>query len=483
MTFSARDAIVIGGGVSGLVAACYLARGGLRTLLLEARPVLGGLCADPDEGREATRSDLLYALDRTVIRELSLARRGLKFAVRDLPLVGLRDGGRHVVLGRNPRTASGFIAPHSESDAATYARFRRTLLGQAREARRVWWRGTENGAGSPLLQRLSRLPAAALLDSWFESDALKATLAFDASAGGVSIEEAPSTLTLLWRAAQESSGLQAATGVTKGSPSLVSLLANRARDVGVEIRTGAEVGKILVGDGAIGGVTLSAGETIETPLVLASASRRRVASLLPPAQWGIGAAIRQTEARASAAQLGLSLDPAPDARSPFSDASRFVIAENLESFVAAHEASNNGRLPEEIVFEAVGVPMHGRYEVSVHVRPLPRHVQGGWKQAGLAVLAKVIARLSHFDRGIKDRLHHFRIVTPDDVGAIHGESEAPNVARLLASTNERIETCVAGLYLCGGDAEPVDSISGRAARSAALRGLMTHAARAEERAP
>src|SRR5262249_50048969 len=155
--------------------------------LVEANPFLGGLCAPRSGATRGPQTDLIYALDRKVIEDLEIAQR-LKFAVRDLPLVGLRPGGRHVVIGRNPHAAAAFIRPHSERDAQTFVRFRLSLFSQARRARRLWWDGVDDAKSIPALRQLSFRSASAMLDSWFESDAVKATLAFDATADGVSIE-------------------------------------------------------------------------------------------------------------------------------------------------------------------------------------------------------------------------------------------------------------------------------------------------------
>ncbi len=101
---SARcDAIVIGGGIGGLAAAAYLRRAGGSVTLLEAADALGGACR---------KAQALHALDPRLVSDLSLARRGLKFAARDLPTIGLRQDGRHLVLSRDPHAAARAIAVH-----------------------------------------------------------------------------------------------------------------------------------------------------------------------------------------------------------------------------------------------------------------------------------------------------------------------------------------------------------------------------------
>src|SRR5579863_10551160 len=92
---AAYDAIVIGGGVGGLVAAAYLGRSGARALLLEAGDGLGGRAETAvlaDAFRVPLFAHVLYALDRRVVRDLRLERRGLAFAERDMKLVALRSG-------------------------------------------------------------------------------------------------------------------------------------------------------------------------------------------------------------------------------------------------------------------------------------------------------------------------------------------------------------------------------------------------------
>src|SRR5258706_1614085 len=243
---AANDALVIGGGINGLVAASCLARSGLRVALFEARGAVGGLCEPASPVNPAgPRATLLYAFDDEVIRSLELAQHGLSYTIRDVPTFGLRPGAKHILLGRDSRAAAKFIRPHGAGDADVYPRFRRALLAQARALRRVWWEGTEQSKRLHSVQQMAISGASALLANWFDSDSLKAVLAFDATADGLSIDEPASALALLWRAAQENSGLQGAAGILRGgSGNLVEALVRSARIAGVEIRTGARAMRI-----------------------------------------------------------------------------------------------------------------------------------------------------------------------------------------------------------------------------------------------
>ncbi|MBV9331751.1 MAG: NAD(P)/FAD-dependent oxidoreductase [Alphaproteobacteria bacterium] len=471
-----KDAIVIGGGVSGLVAAAYLSRAGLDTVLLEARPFLGGLCAPRALLRpSALQAGLAYAIDPVMVRELRLAKRGFGFLARDVPLVGLRRGGKHIVFGRTSEATAAFIRQHSKRDADTYGKFRRSLLSQARIARGLWWDGPEDEAGLVPPRALSSLGAGAMLDMWFESDAVKATLAFDATADGVSLDEPPSALTLLWRAAQANNGLQGATGIPHGGmPGLVAALYEAVLAARTEVRISTRVARLMLSEGAIAAAILESGEEISAPLVLSGLSRRATYALLPAGEAGLGDSLRYIPSAVAAAQLWFVLDSAPDLKLGRTRPLRFVVADRLEHYSAAHEASRNGLLPADIPFEATGIPVKNGYELSVLARPLPRNVQGGWDEAKVMLAAKVIAALGTIDPGIVARIKQLRIATPADIARRDGVPEAPSVERLLSRTDVRVSTAVPGLYACGADAEPVSAVSGRAARMAAALAIRRH---------
>ena len=127
----AYDALVIGSGVEGLVAVSLLAKAGLRTLLLERSAILYGHAAGAD----------VRALDPQVVKRLKLGRHGLKFAVRDLSLTALHQGGANAVVSRDRHATAKSLAPLSQADAKAYAGFHRELFTLARALRPAWWDG------------------------------------------------------------------------------------------------------------------------------------------------------------------------------------------------------------------------------------------------------------------------------------------------------------------------------------------------------
>ena len=131
------DAIVIGGGFNGLAAAACMARAGKATLLLEASDKFGGRLMAVSDDKSfplPLGPETLFALDPALIRQMRLAKAGMKFAVRDMPLVGLRLDGKHLVLTRNARANAGNIAVHSKHDAEMWPRFQRELFDLGRIA-------------------------------------------------------------------------------------------------------------------------------------------------------------------------------------------------------------------------------------------------------------------------------------------------------------------------------------------------------------
>jgi phytoene dehydrogenase-like protein len=447
--------------------------------VLEARGTPGGLCepASAAANPAGPRASLLYALDPAVVRTIFGSKGEPAFAVRDVPTVGLRTDGRHILLGRDPRAASRFIRAHGARDADVYPRFRRVLFAQARAMRSLWWSGIANARTLRALDRTAYSGVSALLGSWFDSDALKAVLAFDGTADGLSVDEPASALALLWRAAQENAGLQAASGVLLGGTgALTEALVDCARRTGVEIRTGSRVDAILAASGAVSGLTLTSGESLSARLVLSSLSRGQTYGLLPTGAAGLAAQSRVDQvARVGSARISFVLDRRPDFRDPIPAVARLIFADRLASYASAQESARAGRLPDELIFEALVCPIAGgACEISVLVRPVPAQLPPGvWHEAGMHLAAKVIAVLSAFDRKIMASLRHIHISTPDDLSQIYGIRPAcpPSVEHLLSPAYQRTGTPLAGLLLCGADSEPIRAVSGRGAQQAAARGI------------
>jgi phytoene dehydrogenase-like protein len=409
-----HDAIVIGGGIGGLVASAYLRQTGANVVLLEADEALGGACR---------RALALHALDPRVVKELALTRRGLKFAQRDLPLVALRQDGRHLVLARDPHEASRAVTAHSPADAAAYKQYHSEVFALARALRPWWWDGTAVPEHIPA--RFKAMSAQAYLAGHFETEALKSALAFD-----VTEPLAPgSALALVWRAAQEMCGLQGAVAMPDGGgAALADTLIAEAQEMGVEFRTKARVNALVLDGGAVAGATLDSGETIFAPAVLSSLSRRAtLLDLAPTASAGFAETHRLTRVAPVDHEtfVTLTLNAAP-MLGGLPQAARFVIAEGEPALEAIAAAASPGQ--HTLWVRAKGTP----------------------------TLDAVIAQLERFAPLLRGR------IVDSDIA-----SRAVPRSRLGEPAHARIATPIGGLFLCGGEAEPVEALSGRAGRLAA----------------
>ncbi|MBS0273702.1 MAG: NAD(P)/FAD-dependent oxidoreductase [Proteobacteria bacterium] len=479
------DAIVIGGGTSGLVAAAYLAKARRKVLLLEAQDKFGGLCAPVNLGAGFSATGgahMLYALDPLVMRDLKLARKGLRFEGREIALTGLRSDGKHIVIHRDIHDTAASLAVHSQRDAETWPRFRKELFDLARAMRSLWWEShgaMPSGGKRQKLDRIARVSAAAWLGSWFEGEALKGTLCFDAVAGGVSVLEPGSALALVWRAAQEMLGLQGAVAIPQGGLiALVDSLVSVATEAGCELRTGARVKSLIPDQGRVVGVRIETGETCFAPMVLSAVScRQTLSDLLPNGACGIArqaVEIRNASVLGEASLLFTLRSVPPFGGVSVPTACRFILAEKPETYVSAEMAAREGRLGDELPVAFVvptlsdpSLAPPGQHILSALIRPVPRRPVENWSTLKAELARRVAGEIEKLAPGFSRAISHIEILSPDDID----DGYPVTVPRMLSNAAQRIEAPVAGLFLCGADAEPVPAISGRAARIAASLAL------------
>src|SRR5262245_34505252 len=288
------DAIVVGAGHNGLVTACYLGRAGLRVLVLERRHVLGGACVTEETfpGFRVSTAAYVTSLFRPeIVRDLGLAGHGLTVLARDPASFTPLPDGRALFLGADPARNRAGIAKFSARDADRYPRYEAMLERVAafveptllhappnlvrprlRDLRQLVALGrsfARLGAAASEVTELLTGPARALLDRWFESPELKATLATDAIIGAMASPATPGTgYVLLHHVMGETDGRRGVWGYVRGGMGgLTQALARAARDLGVEIRCEAEVVRILVRGGRVAGVALAGGEEFRASVV------------------------------------------------------------------------------------------------------------------------------------------------------------------------------------------------------------------------
>jgi phytoene dehydrogenase-like protein len=295
------DAIVIGGGHNGLVAAAYLAKNGARTALLEARHKTGG-AADtmepwPDElpgTKVTTLSYVMSLMPPSIQRDLNLERFGFKIHPQGMGYLPHPDG-RSIIQSDDEARTHASIAQYSKKDADAYPVFEgwieriANILGPmlmrtparlgSRKLRDVWdisrlgWslrKEYDQGTVADVT-RLFTMSATDLLDRWFESEVFKGFMAVNGIIGTWSGPDAPGTAYVMMHhsVGDIGDGQIASWGYPEGGMGAVSAACEQAaRSFGAEIRTGARVTKVLVSGGRTRGVALADGEELSAPVVV-----------------------------------------------------------------------------------------------------------------------------------------------------------------------------------------------------------------------
>ena len=288
-----RDAIIIGGGHNGLVTACYLARAGLSVLVLERRYLVGGACVTEETfpGFKVSTAAYVNSLFRKeIVRDLDLGRHGFEVLPRNPSSFTPYPDGRSLMLGPDPALNEREIAKFSARDAARYPEYEAmlervaalvepTITMTAPDLQRPGLRGLLRllalgrsfrrlGPGASEAVEVLTGAARDILDRWFESTELKATLATDAIIGAMaSPVDAGHRLRAVSprhgrdRRAARRLGLRA----RRHGRAHPGARARGGASLGVEIRCEAEVARILVRDGRAAGVVLANGEELRAP--------------------------------------------------------------------------------------------------------------------------------------------------------------------------------------------------------------------------
>jgi phytoene dehydrogenase-like protein len=301
LSTSSYDAIVVGAGHNGLVTACYLARGGLRVLVLERRYLVGGACVTEETfpGFKVSTAAYVNSLFHTqIVRDLNLPAYGYEVLARDPSSFTPFPDGRSLTISPDDEVTRREIAKFSARDAERYRDYEEMLERVARaieptltarppnllEPRvgdlrtllslRRAFRGLGDGVGEAV--EILTGAARPILDRWFESEELKATLATDAIIGAMASPSMPGTAYVLFHHVMgEAGGKRGVWGYMRGGMGgLTQALAAAARDLGADIRCDAEVAQILVRDGAAAGVALASGDELRAPVVVSNADAR-----------------------------------------------------------------------------------------------------------------------------------------------------------------------------------------------------------------
>ncbi len=294
------DAIVVGGGHNGMVAAAYLAKAGARTVVLEARHKTGGAATtespwpDAPELKVTRLSYVMSLMPPTIIRDLELNRRGYKVYPMGPYYQAFPEGGSIQIFADDSKRNYDEIAKWSKKDADAMPQWDAWLGGLAdvlgpllmqvppnvgshhpgdlSKLLRLAWR--HKGLDVRTVGDVTRLMAmsiADLLDDWFESPQIKSMLAVNGVIGTWAGPCEPGTAYVMAHHSigDVGDGHLGSWGYPEGGMGGISAaIESAARDFGAEIRVNSRVERTLVRDGAVAGVALENGDELHAPLVV-----------------------------------------------------------------------------------------------------------------------------------------------------------------------------------------------------------------------
>jgi len=499
------DAIVIGGGHNGLVAATYLARAGLRVCVCERRDLLGGACITEElfpGYRLSSCSYICHLLQEKVIVDLELPRHGFEvYALEPARFHPFPDGRSLVVWDDHARTAAG-IERYSRLDAAAYPRwmdlweraarllhpyFLAPAPTYAEIAARV--RGTED---ERLWETLLTRPMWDLVHEHFESDVMRAHALGaqdigDPRAPGSALCHAYIKVNL--RSAPGTVGI-----VRGGMGAITQAMARAAREAGVELRTDAKVARVHVEEGRAAGVVFGSGEVLRAPVIVSNADPKRTFSRLVPSAAvpePFRADIARLTTRAAYLKFHAALRELPDFSrhlGPGFDPrylAQVKICPSAEAFLAAWQEPQAGR-PARAPLMEVQLPSvydptlapAGHHVVSVWALWAPvRLAEGTWEARRREVGEQLIDTLTAYAPNFRRAMVDWLLFTPPDLEARVGLTDgnirhldivpAQMFARRPLPGWAGYRTPLAGLYLCGAGTHPGGEVTGAPGHNAA----------------
>ena len=526
------DAVIVGAGHNGLVTAGYLAKAGLRTLVLERRSRAGGALATEEVApgvRAPVAADGVGGLRAAVVRELELESHGFGIVEPDVVAFAPSNDSAPLTLWRDPARTAEELRTRRPRDADAFLAFDRKLRALARFLARVQTAEppdltspspADGIKGLTLLNALRHLgerqvretlrvmpmSVADLVSEAVDDDALRGALgARGIRYSAMGPRSAGSALNFLWDSAS-GGGVVGRTVFVRGGPdALTEALVAAAQSHGATVRCGAGISAIRTKRGSVEGVALASGEEIDAPIVASSADpKQTLLRLVDPADIGPTLSWRAEHIRmlGVVAKVTLVLDSLPAFGGVDDERlrGRIVIAPTLDHLERAFNDSKYGRISEHPYLEATiptlsdgALAPEGTHVLTALFQYAPRRLRDAeWDEAARDQVGDAAVRtLEAYAPGLADRIVTRHVVTPADLEQeygltgghpMHGEHALDQVFAwrpLLGHARYRLAG-IRGLYLCGAGAHPGGGVTGGPGRNAA-QAILADARRARRR--
>ncbi len=526
------DAIIIGGGHNGLVCAAYLARAGRKVCVLERRHVLGG-CATTEElwpGYQVSTAAYVISLFQThIIRELRLKEYGLKILPRSPSSFTPLPDGRSLTMGPDPALNHREIGKFSLKDAAAFPRYEALLeriaatlepalseaapdplplpdgwrkIGLAKKLRDgkkllgLYNAVKELGEDLPATVEILTGAARPILERWFETEVLKATLATDAIIGAfTSISSPGSAYVLLHHVMGEAGGARGVWGYVQGGMGQLSeAIASACEDMGVEIRRESPVHSIQTDPRGVCGVGLDDGSQLSARCVASSVDAHLTfEKLLSPEVLPeeFRDAVAKIDYSSASAKVNLALGEPPqftclpsNGVAPHHHGTMHV-GPSLDYLDRAYDDAKYGRPSEEPVLEMTmptsvdhSIAPDGKHLLSIFVQYAPYELRDDhWDNVKEAFGDRCVEMLARYAPNVPNTIEHRQVLSPLDLERVYGITGG-NIMQGAMSPHQLYcfrpvagwadhRTPVPGLYLCGAASHPGGGVMGSCGANAA----------------
>jgi phytoene dehydrogenase-like protein len=523
---SVYDAIVVGGGHNGLTAAAYLARGGLSTLVLEQREIVGGCCVTEEIApgcRVSTTSYIASMLRPEVIAELRLADHGLRMVPCD-PAIQVPFPDGHVVPWWVDRErAKAEFSKISAKDAARFVEVDDQLRKLARYLQPFFMEpppeidtSTVGGwsdlfrvgkrfrgiSSAEIAQLISFLTGSLgeFLDHNYESEKMKTMFLANNVYGKHGGPFQPGTaIGLLFHLLSGGEHeLQGFYGhVMGGMGSITQALAAAGRKLGVEIRTSTAVAHIEVHNGRAYSVVLEDGTELRGRMILSNADPKRTfLKMIAPCELpeDFLFAVRGIRMDGPCAKVNLVLaeEPRFTGTSPHASPLQrtfYTLVPSLEFAERCYDIAKFGEIPEELWVDCVvssnadsSLAPPGKHILTCFVQYVPYQLhEGNWDDKRELLGDRVVKKIAEYAPNVPSAIVARQVLTPLDLERTYGLTEG-NIFHGDLRLEQlffmrpvpgwaQYRTPIRGLYLCGAGAHPGGGVTGAPGRNAAMQAL------------